>query len=499
MLFDKNARLSARVFGHVLSYPLYDADCCPAAREYLAAGNVAGAMEEWQRLADLGSGSARCVLAYVHLMGAPSIPVDLEEARRIALSAVSGARGYANYLLGCIALKEKQPSEGLKFLVESSKAGFVPANTHLASITIRNASGAAKQNALKLLRRAAVAGHRPALLRLAGVYLSGQVGFAKTPVGLALLLPAFVTCFLSIKYQCFSIHCFQVMASNSRSLFNQQGIRRFDKTESVATGVATPGVSRSTIIRWTHAIAAITAAVVLVTQSSHISGHPSITSAPAIAGWALLAVWPYGVSYLVASAVNARRLISTLVQSMLLCLVTTLVCSAYLGHLLDWPLSVWVVVFLTVAQAFLLLMASGLGEQAAEQVEASDVPITPYRRTLAWSHVILGLVAAGSCLARPIVEHLDSSEYGFNVASYVLLATLPYLASALLSWQLVTASRWKPWAYVGILMIGTALAVVNNSGIWVLQPGLLGIWTVLIVQFIAFIFVAEWALDETEW
>jgi hypothetical protein len=63
------------------------------------------------------------------------MPVNLEEARRIALSAVSGARGYVNYLLGCIALREKQTAEEVKFLVESIKAGFMPAATHLASIT----------------------------------------------------------------------------------------------------------------------------------------------------------------------------------------------------------------------------------------------------------------------------------------------------------------------------------------------------------------------------
>jgi len=114
--------------------------------------------------------------------------------------------------------------------------------------------------------------------------------------------------------------------------------------------------------------------------------------------------------------------------------------------------------------------------------------------------VILGLVAAGSWLSRADVWHWDYlRRHGFVLASYVLLATLPYLTSAVLSWRLVTANRWKPWVYLGVLMIGTALAVVNNSGIWVLQPGLLGICLVLLVQFIGFIFAAEWALDETEW
>jgi hypothetical protein len=109
MFFSKDSRLSARVFESVLNFPLYDADCSPAARDCLAVGNVVGAIAEWQRLADLGSGGARCVLAYLHLMGALSIPIDLEEARRIALSAVGGSRGYANYLLGCISLRDARP------------------------------------------------------------------------------------------------------------------------------------------------------------------------------------------------------------------------------------------------------------------------------------------------------------------------------------------------------------------------------------------------------
>jgi hypothetical protein len=65
MIFSKESRQSAQVFPHVLKLPLYDGDCSPAARELLAAGDVDGALAEWRRLADLGSGRARCVLAYV--------------------------------------------------------------------------------------------------------------------------------------------------------------------------------------------------------------------------------------------------------------------------------------------------------------------------------------------------------------------------------------------------------------------------------------------------
>jgi hypothetical protein len=494
MIFNEGMRLSARVFGRVLNYPLYDGDCSPAAREYLAAGNVAGAIAEWQRLADLGSGRARCVLSYLHLMGAPTIPVDLEEARRLALSAITGERGYANYLLACIAFREKRGPEGLKYLMESHKAGFAPASTSLAAIVMKGASADQKRNAIRMLRQAAAAGHWPARLRLVGFYLSGQQGFFKRALGLALLLPAFITLSLGLRYQVFSVHCFQYMANAKQSLFNDESIRSMQKSGSLAAGE--PYVW---IVRWTHALAATMAVGVLVRQSGSISSARGTISAGAIVGLALLAVWPYGLSYLVASTVNARRLVSALVESILLCLITTLVCSAYLGHLFDSPLSAWGVAETTVAQALLLLVACGLGENAAAQVEANG-PIPPYRHPIAWAHLILGLVAAGSCLLQPKFWRLDYwSDYGFNLASYSLLATLPYLTGAVLSWRLVTANQWKPWAYVFILIVGTALAVLNNTEIWMMQPGYLGVVLVLIVQFIGFVLAAEWALDGTEW
>jgi hypothetical protein len=115
MLLSKESRQSAQVFAHVLHLPLYDGDCSPAARALLANGDVDGAIAEWRRLADLGSGRARCVLAYVALFGTPSAPPDLEEARRLASSALSAERGYANYLLAVIGLKENQM--GVAFLV----------------------------------------------------------------------------------------------------------------------------------------------------------------------------------------------------------------------------------------------------------------------------------------------------------------------------------------------------------------------------------------------
>lgn len=493
-LFSKDARLSADVIGNVLNLPLYDADCCPAARQCLAVGDVAGAIAAWRRLADLGSGSARCVLACVHLMGAPSIPADPEEARRLALSGMTGARGYANYLLGCIALREKKVAESAKYFVDAFKAGFMPAAIQLASLSIRGASAERKQQAVNLLHKAAAAGDRPALLNLAQFYISGDVGFTRRLVGLALFIPAYLRVWLALRYQIFSIHCFYCVPGSTPSLFNDDGIRRLQQGDSV-----TPNVGNRTIIRCTHTIAALVTAVVLVRQSGQISGHSGMISPLAMAGWALAAAWPFGLSYLLASILNARRPVSTWVQSLLLCLITTLGCSEYLGQLLDSALSVWVIAETTVTQAFVLFLACGYGELAAQQVEEADRPIARYRPAIAWAHLLLGVAAAGSCLANPLVWRLDLSEYGFNVASLMLLAALPYLVAAVLSLRQVTTNPWKPWVYVATLIGGTALAVFNNSGIWVVQPGLLGIGLVLMVQFIGFVLAAEWAMDGTEW
>jgi NarL family two-component system response regulator LiaR len=61
--------------------------------------------------------------------GTPSTAPDLEEARRLATSTLSAERGYANYVLGCLALNEKQASSAAQYLGQSYKTGFLRAAT----------------------------------------------------------------------------------------------------------------------------------------------------------------------------------------------------------------------------------------------------------------------------------------------------------------------------------------------------------------------------------
>jgi hypothetical protein len=89
-------------------------------------------------------------------------------------------------------------------------------------------------------------------------------------------------------------------------------------------------------------------------------------------------------------------------------------------------------------------------------------------------------------------------ESGVNLVTYALLAILPYVTGAVIAWRSGSLERWKTWIYIGVLIIGTAFAIVNNSGIWVLQPGILGVLLVLFIQFIGFLLAGEWALDDAE-
>lgn len=478
MVLSKESRQSARILGHVLNFPLYDGDCSPAARKFLAVGDIDAAIAEWRRLADLGSGRARCVLAYLALKGTHSTPPDLEDARRLATSALSGERGYANYVLGCIALKEKQVASVAQFLGESYRAGFVPAATLLASLTLesRQMSKKAKSGAARLLRQASAAGHRPAQLILCRACLRGRLGFAERFFGAFLLPIAAARLVASLKYRVFSVNSFYY-SNTSGPIFAKS------KSETIANRAYT------SMLGLTHVVAGVLTAAVLISRPHSTSG-----------GWIGPALWPYAWSYLVASKNNGASFVGTLVQTLLLLLITTFVCSAYVGHLLDVPLSGWVIGAITLVQAFLLTVACSFAAAAAKRVEPIDETVPSYQRPIARAHCILGLTAAGAVFARPGHRHFDYLvHYGFDVAGAALLALLPYVAVGLFAWRLVTTNAWKPWAYVGVLGLGTALAVVNNSGVFEVQSGLLGVWSVVMVQFIGFGLMAEWALDGDRW
>jgi TPR repeat protein len=176
----------------------------------LASGDVDGAFIEYSRLAELGSGKARCVVAYANLLGARSLEKNIEEARRIASSAISSEPGFSNYILGCIAMLEGQWAPTFRHLNLSGKAGFLPAlstsgklMSQLYCKTDRDLH-ASESVLLHAMRK----GHIPAFLYLAAFYKSGARGFPKRLLGV-FLVPIAVACsYLSCRFGIFSLRTF---------------------------------------------------------------------------------------------------------------------------------------------------------------------------------------------------------------------------------------------------------------------------------------------------
>jgi hypothetical protein len=479
MFLSKESQQSARVLGHVLNFPLYDGDCSPAAREFLAVGDIDAAIAEWRRLADLGSGRARCVLAYLALKGTQSVEPNLEEARRLASSALNGERGYANYVLACIAIKEKQVASVAQFLGESYKAGFLPAGTLLASLTLesRQLTAKTKSGAVSLLRRASAAGHRPALMVLCRAYLRGRLGIVERLLGACLLPIAAARLVVSLKYRVFSVNSFYY-SNSSGPIFSEARVRGKQSSIGAFTG----------LLSLTHVAAAIFAAGVLITRLNSTS-----------LGWIALAMWPYGLSFLMAKKVDARSGVATAVQTLLLLLLTSLTCSAYLGQLFDLRINTWTICFLTIVQAALLFVACSLGAMGAQFVESAPEPAPAYRKTIVTANILLGIVAAGSVFWRPDVRRVEFlSLHSFEIASTILLALLPYVGAALFTWRFSMTNLVRPWVYLCIVVIGTAMALINNIGLGAVQPGYLSVGFMVWAQLLFFRGVAGWALAGNE-
>ncbi len=202
--------VSLRASNRALNYPLFDGNVSEAARRMLAHGNVSAAIQEYDRLAALGSGRARCITAYAYLMGSFLTPRDHAAAKTIALSATSSEPGYSNYILAFVALAEGNHASSFSHLIASRKAGFLPAfsaSAQLFSSLYRSAERDLKL-AENLFIRAIRVGHIPAYMLLAGFYLKGKRGLPKRFVGLVLYPVALIAFYFAWRFSTFSLSTF---------------------------------------------------------------------------------------------------------------------------------------------------------------------------------------------------------------------------------------------------------------------------------------------------
>lgn len=202
--------VSIRASIRALNYPLFDGDVSEEARRMLAHGDVSGAMQEYSRLAALGSGRARCIMAYGYLVGSTLTPRDLVVAKSFALSATASEPGFSNYILGFIALADGNYTSSFANFLASRKAGFLPAfsaSAQLFSDLYRSAERDLRLSE-NLFKRAIRVGHTPAYMLLAVFYMRGNRGLIKRVAGIALYPIALIAFYFAWRFSIFSISTF---------------------------------------------------------------------------------------------------------------------------------------------------------------------------------------------------------------------------------------------------------------------------------------------------
>jgi TPR repeat protein len=212
--------LSFKVSVRGLNYPLYDGNVSPTARLSLASGKLDAAFREYERLAELGSGKARCILAYAYLLGSRLTPRDLSTARKIALTAVSSEPGFSNFILACVELEGGEVDSSLKLFFLSGKSGFLPALSAGAKLFSNRYCSAERDlaNAETALVRAIRRGHIPAISYLSVFYVKTRRGLLKRLIGIIIWPIGVAAFYLAWRFCIFSAHTFCYHPSN-RDLF----------------------------------------------------------------------------------------------------------------------------------------------------------------------------------------------------------------------------------------------------------------------------------------
>jgi hypothetical protein len=122
------------------------------------------------------------------LRGAPTIPKDLDVAKRLATSAETAEPGFANYILGWIAKERGSITASIDLFHKSMRAGFVPAVTAIADVhsAMSKDSRYDATQTEKLVWLGIKGGHIPALPFLCRFYMKGARGSVKLVMGAVL-------------------------------------------------------------------------------------------------------------------------------------------------------------------------------------------------------------------------------------------------------------------------------------------------------------------------
>jgi TPR repeat protein len=193
----------------------------------LKEGEACAAIVECERLAALGSNSARALIAYLHLCGAIDGQVNLATAETFAGDASSSGCAYAQYVLAWIYFKQGNRKAAPLMSRAAVQGNFLPAQLELGRWaqggpgSVVRELGAA-EDAYRLAHRR---GHVCALLCLAALYARGLRGFPKQVLGIVIWPFAFGRLVWQMLRNPFVIHVFLFVPTRPLPMFVRKHVR----------------------------------------------------------------------------------------------------------------------------------------------------------------------------------------------------------------------------------------------------------------------------------
>lgn len=162
-----------------LHYPLYLPGRSRDIEVMLQRGDAVRAIAELTKLASLGSGAAKTVLAYLHLQGALPSGVDFDRAADLLREPVASGDPYALYVAGWIHfLRDKDAGRAVSCWVAGEEKGFLPSIIELGRFLSWDLPGSPPRyaDAIEKLKLADRLGHKQAASLIATLDAAGARG-----------------------------------------------------------------------------------------------------------------------------------------------------------------------------------------------------------------------------------------------------------------------------------------------------------------------------------
>jgi len=203
-----NKFVSARVWRHGLSHPIYVAQDLQDVQILLSEGKVSAACDALWRRANLGSDAAAALLGYMNLRHVVPDGVASSEVTQRCVDAANRNDGFAQYVVAWQAYEMGDPRTYAKWLDRSARQRFLPAIADMARYAMQapQTTVVGRRNAKKSFWIAFKRGHvisAPYFLKCCakgqfGFYL-GLLGLVGLPLSLIALLPIVKLCPFSIR------------------------------------------------------------------------------------------------------------------------------------------------------------------------------------------------------------------------------------------------------------------------------------------------------------